>query len=104
VKTKLKRPYCGGRTVQEDFYMEVMRHNQEDENRVNTTLISLARKHEVKIVATNNTFYIDKGNANAHDILLCVREGEKKTTPIGRGRGYRYGLPNQEYYFKTGER
>jgi DNA polymerase-3 subunit alpha len=33
----------------EDFYMEVMRHNQEkDENRVNTTLISLARKHEVK--------------------------------------------------------
>jgi DNA polymerase-3 subunit alpha len=35
-------------TVQEDFYMEVMRHNQEDENRVNTTLISLARKHEVK--------------------------------------------------------
>jgi DNA polymerase-3 subunit alpha len=35
--------------------MEVMRHNQEDENRVNTTLISLARKHEV-IVATNNTF------------------------------------------------
>jgi DNA polymerase-3 subunit alpha len=31
---------------QEDFYMEVMRHNQEDENRVNTTLISLARKHE----------------------------------------------------------
>jgi DNA polymerase-3 subunit alpha len=54
----------------------------------NTTLISLARKHEVKIVATNNTFYIDKGNANAHDILLCVREGEKQTT-IGRGRGYR---------------
>jgi DNA polymerase-3 subunit alpha len=35
--------------------MEVMRHNQEDENRVNTT-ISLARKHEVKIVATNNTY------------------------------------------------
>jgi DNA polymerase-3 subunit alpha len=27
---------------------------------------------------------------------------EKQTTPIGRGRGYRYGLPNQEYYFKTG--
>jgi DNA polymerase-3 subunit alpha len=39
-----------------------------------------------------------------HDILLCVREGEKQTTPIGRGRGYRYGLPNQEYYFKTGRR
>jgi DNA polymerase III subunit alpha len=83
--------------------MEVMRHNQEDENRVNTALIALARKHEVKVVATNNTFYIDKENANAHDILLCVRDGEKQTTPIGRGRGYRYGLPNQEYYFKSGD-
>ncbi len=87
----------------EDFYIEVMRHNQEDENRVNEGLISLARKHEVKIVATNNTFYIEKDNANAHDILLCVKEGEKQATPIGRGRGYRFGLPNQEYYFKSGE-
>jgi DNA polymerase-3 subunit alpha len=88
---------------QDDFYMELMRHNQEDENRVNAALIALARKHEVKLVATNNTFYIDKENANAHDILLCVRDGEKQTTPIGRGRGYRYGLPNQEYYFKSGD-
>ena len=87
----------------EDFYIEVMRHNQEDENRVNTALISLAKKHEVKLIATNNTFYIEKGNANAHDILLCVRDGEKQSTPIGRGRGYRYGLPNQEYYFKSGD-
>ncbi len=87
----------------EDLYIEVMRHNQEDENRVNEGLISLARKHQVKIIATNNTFYIEKDNANAHDILLCVRDGEKQTTPIGRGRGYRYGLPNQEYYFKSGD-
>ncbi|NDP28024.1 MAG: DNA polymerase III subunit alpha [Flavobacterium sp.] len=87
----------------DDFYIEVMRHNQEDENRVNEVLFSLARKHEVKIVATNNTFYIEKDNANAHDILLCVKEGEKQSTPIGRGRGYRFGLPNQEYYFKSGD-
>ncbi|HMI07436.1 MAG TPA: DNA polymerase III subunit alpha [Flavobacterium sp.] len=87
----------------DDCYIEVMRHNQEDENRVNTGLITLARKHDVKIIATNNIFYIDKTNANAHDILLCVRDGEKQGTPIGRGRGYRYGMPNQEYYFKSGE-
>jgi DNA polymerase-3 subunit alpha len=86
-----------------DLYIEIMRHNQEDENRVNTALISLARKNDVKIVATNNTFYIEKDNANAHDILLCVRDGEKQSTPIGRGRGYRFGMPNQEYYFKSGE-
>jgi DNA polymerase-3 subunit alpha len=87
----------------QDFYIEIMRHNQEDENRVNEGLIALAKKHDVKIVATNNTFYINKEDANAHDILLCVRDGEKQTTPIGRGRGYRYGLPNQEYYFKSAD-
>jgi DNA polymerase-3 subunit alpha len=86
-----------------DLYIEVMRHNQEDENRVNASLISLAKKNDIKIVATNNTFYVNKEDANAHDILLCVRDGEKQSTPIGRGRGYRYGMPNQEYYFKSGE-
>ncbi|ESU24516.1 DNA polymerase III subunit alpha [Flavobacterium enshiense DK69] len=85
----------------EDFYIEVMRHNQEDENRVNKTLIDFARKHNVKLIATNNTYYVAKEDANAHDILLCVKDGEKQATPIGRGRGYRYGLPNQEYYFKS---
>src|SRR5690625_761042 len=80
-----------------------MRHGQEDEDRVNPVLIALSKKHDVKLVATNNTYYATKEEANAHDILLCVKEGEKQSTPIGRGRGYRYGLPNQEYYFKSSE-
>lgn len=87
----------------EDFYMEIMRHGQEDENRVNETLISLANKHNVKLIATNNTYYVNKADAHAHDILLCVKDGEKLSTPVGRGRGFRFGMPNQEYYFKSSE-
>ncbi len=87
----------------DDLYIEIMRHNQEDERRVNTVLVDFARKHDIKLVACNNTYYIKKDDANAHDILLCVKDGEKQATPIGRGRGYRYGLPNQEYYFKSQE-
>ena len=90
-------------TFKDDLYVEIMRHNQEDENRVNPTLINLANKHNIKLVATNNTYYAKQEDANAHDILLCVKDGEKQATPIGRGRGYRYGLPNQEYYFKSAE-
>jgi len=90
-------------TFGDDLYIELMRHNQEDENRVNQVLIQFARKHQVKLVATNNTYYVEQENANAHDILVCVKDGEKQATPIGRGRGYRYGLPNQEYYFKSSE-
>src|SRR5690554_4579197 len=85
----------------DDLYVEILRHNQEDERRVNEVLIEMARRNEVKMVACNNTYYINKEDANAHDILLCVKDGEKQATPIGRGRGYRYGLPNQEFYFKS---
>ncbi|MCM4156325.1 DNA polymerase III subunit alpha [Gramella sp. AN32] len=85
----------------EDFYLEIMRHDQEDENRVNPILVEFAKKHAVKLTATNNNYYRNQEDANAHDILLCVKDGEKQATPIGRGRGYRYGLPNEEYYFKS---
>ena len=85
----------------EDFYLEMMRHGQEDEDRANEILQKFANKHDLQIVPTNNSFYVNKEDANAHDILLCVKDGEKQSTPIGRGRGFRYGLPNQEYYFKS---
>ncbi|WP_075344248.1 DNA polymerase III subunit alpha [Tenacibaculum agarivorans] len=87
----------------DDLYIELMRHGQEDEDAVNRTLLEFSKKHDIKIVATNNTYYLGKEEANAHDILLCVKDGEKQATPKGRGRGYRYGLPNDEYYFKSTE-
>ena len=86
-----------------DFYIELMRHGEEGEDRANEVMIEFSRKYDIPIIATNNTYYTKKEEANAHDILLCVKEGEKQATPIGRGRGFRYGFPNQEYYFKTGD-
>jgi DNA polymerase-3 subunit alpha len=86
-----------------DLYVEIMRHGQDDENRVNAALIKLANKHQVKLVATNNTFYATREDANTHDILLCVRDGEQVATPKGKGRNFRFGLENEEYYFKSGE-
>ncbi len=87
----------------DDFYLEVMRHGQENENRVNETLIKFGQKHGVKLVATNNTYYLDKADAVSHDVLLCVKDSELVSTPKGRGRGFRYGLDNEEYYFKSSE-
>ena len=57
----------------------------------------------MKYFAANESFYIDKEEANAHDVLLCIKEGEFKSTPIGYGRGTRFGLSNSEYYFKSQE-
>ena len=86
-----------------DFYIEVMRHGQEDEDRVNETLVKLAAKNEVKLVASNNTYYAEKTDSESHDVLLCVKDNELVSTPKGRGRGFRYGLANQEYYFKSSD-
>ncbi len=84
----------------EDFYLELNDHGQENERHINEVLLDLSKKHGVKVVATNNSFYLKEEDSVAHDILLCVKDGEKLATPKGRGRGFRYGLPNSEYYFK----
>ena len=88
-------------TFGDDFYVELNRHNLADENHVNEVLMHFAKKHHVKYFAANNNYYLDKNGFDSHDILLCVKDGEKKATPVGRGRGFRYGLQNKEFYFKS---
>jgi DNA polymerase-3 subunit alpha len=85
----------------DDFYVELTNHGLEEEKHANKILIEFCKKHNVKYFAANNTFYLDKADAEAHDILLCVKDGEKKSTPIGKGREFRYGFPNNEFYFKS---
>ncbi|MFI5204865.1 MAG: PHP domain-containing protein, partial [Flavobacteriales bacterium] len=71
----------------DDFYIELNRHNIPEENVVNEVLLRWAKKYNVKYIATNNNYYLRKQQARAHDVLLCIKEGEKVSTPIGRGRG-----------------
>ncbi|MBI3218352.1 MAG: DNA polymerase III subunit alpha [Bacteroidetes bacterium] len=87
----------------DDFYIELNRHNMPEEDRVNETLLKFARKYNVKYFAANECFYLEKEESNAHDVLLCIKEGEFQSTPIGTGRGTRYGLPNNQFYFKSQE-
>ncbi len=86
---------------EEDFYVEINRHGLNEEDHVNSVLINFAKKYNVKIIASNNVYYVNKDDASSHDILLCVKDAEQKNTPIGKGRGFRYGFPNNEYYFKS---
>ncbi|YBU89117.1 MAG: DNA polymerase III subunit alpha [Candidatus Walczuchella monophlebidarum] len=88
-------------TFKDDFYVELFRHGLEEEDYVNEVLLRFSEKYNVKYIPQNHSFYLDREDANAHDILLCVRDREKKSTPIGSGRGYRFGFRNQEFYFKS---
>ena len=91
----------------EDFYVELNRHGIPEEEKVNEVLLEFAKKYNVKYFAANNTYYNDKADAKAHDILLCVKDGELVEKPkkyVGkRGREFRYGFPNDEFYLKSPE-
>lgn len=85
----------------DDFYVELVRHGLPEEDHVNKVLLGFARKYGVRVIAQNNTFYARQEDSNAHDILLCIRDGEVQSRPIGRGRDCRFGFPNNEFYFKS---
>jgi DNA polymerase-3 subunit alpha len=94
----------------EDYYVELQRHNLQDidnsgksQEDVNQVLLNWSKKYKVNAIATNDSHYVEKEDAEAHDILLCVNTGDLKSTPIGDGRGYRFGFPNNEFYFKSTE-
>ncbi len=88
---------------EEDFYIELTRHGVEVESRLNPSLVRLGKKHGVKLIATNNSFYVEKDDAVAHDVLLCVKDNQLVETEKGQGRGFRYGLENDEYYIKSSD-
>ena len=90
-------------TFQDDFYVQLQNHEIEEEHYLNDVLLTFAEKHEVKILAQNETFYTEKSDAHIQDILYCIKDGEKLTSPVGKGFGKRRGLPSQEFYIKNTE-
>ncbi len=87
----------------EDYYVELQRHrglenidktgiSQED---INQQLILFARKYNLKLIATNDSHYVDEEDSFAHGILLCVNTGDK----IANEK--RFKFPSNDFYFKT---
>ena len=90
----------------DDYYVELQRHKLEEQEIVNKVLFKFAKKYQVKIIATNDSHYLDQEDAEAHDVLLCVNTGEFKSKRIWKGNGsgskeYRFGFPNDQFYFKS---
>ncbi|AYO57781.1 DNA polymerase III subunit alpha [Chryseobacterium sp. 6424] len=90
-------------TFKEDFYVQLQNHGIDEEDHLNEVLLSFADQYEVKIIAQNETFYTEKADANIQDILYCIKDGEKLSSPVGKGFGKRRGLPTNEFYIKSAE-
>ena len=78
-----------------DFYIEIQDHGLEEQRKINPSLIRLARKLNLPLVATNDVHYLSKDDAESHDILLCIQTN-KKVTDQDR---IRFGT--NEFYFKS---
>ena len=57
------------------FYIELQRHGLRDEQVVEPHLLELAAARKIPVVATNDAFFADTGDFEAHDALICIAEG-----------------------------
>src|SRR3954469_15999802 len=56
----------------ENFYLELQNHGIGEQARVNKHLIPWAKEFGLKLVATNDVHYVEKGHSHAHDCLICI--------------------------------
>ncbi len=60
----------------EDFYLEIMRHGIEDQRFIDAQLIALSKETGIKLIATNDTHYTFKQDANTQEVAMCVAMGK----------------------------
>lgn len=81
----------------DNYYIEVQNHFLPADKKVIPGLIKLAREFDLKIVATNDSHYVYRQDADAHDAMLCINTGAL----VSDEKRMRY--PNKEFYIKTRE-
>lgn len=94
------------RVFGENYYLELQRHEVRDPNqranretfplqqKVNAQLIELARKHDVKLVCTNDCHFVNEEDAEAHDRLICLSTNRDLDDP-------KRMLYSKQEWFKT---
>ncbi len=80
-----------------DFYLELMDHGIPEQKIANNEMLKLSKKYDVKVVATNDSHYLEKEDAFAHEVLLCVQTGTTLADPN------RMKMYNDQFYFKSPE-
>jgi len=86
----------------DDYYIELQRHRGLDEidntgmsqEDVNQVLLGFAKKHNIKVIATNDSHYVEEDDWQPHDILLCVNTASYLTDEK------RFKFPSSDFYFK----
>ena len=79
----------------DSFFIEMQDHGLPEQHRVNAKLLRIARDLRIGLLATNDSHYTHREDAEAHDALLCVQTGRTRDDPN------RLRFESEEFYLKT---
>ncbi|MGE5652703.1 MAG: DNA polymerase III subunit alpha, partial [Bacillota bacterium] len=79
----------------DSFYLEVQDHGLIEEKQALQGLLQLSRETGIGLVATNDSHYVRQGDAEAHDILLCIQTATHVDDPT------RLKFANDQFYLKS---
>jgi DNA polymerase-3 subunit alpha len=79
----------------ESLFVELQDHGLPEQHKTNPELVRLARRIGAPLLATNDSHYVNRADAEAHDALLCVQTGSVKDDPD------RFKFHGDEHYLKT---
>ncbi len=79
----------------EDFYIEVQGNGIEGQRELNQKLAELAKEHGLKLAATNDTHYVNKGDHTLQDVMICIQTGAKLSDEK------RMRIETEELYLKS---
>ncbi|MBL4576062.1 MAG: DNA polymerase III subunit alpha [Opitutaceae bacterium] len=79
----------------ENYFIEIQNHGLGVQQRIIPGLLKLAKEFDLKVICTNDTHYVMKGDWEPHDALLCIQTGKKLTDE------HRMKYPSQEFYLKS---
>jgi len=82
---------------EENVYLEITNHGIPEERALLDLLRELSVESGTPLVAANDCHYVDREDANAQDVLLCIGNGKKKNDTN------RFRFSSQEFSIKTGE-
>ena len=82
-------------TFKDNFYIEIQRNGMEELEKVNEGLIKISQKLKLPLVATCDSHYLNREDAEIQEILWCINDGKTWDDPTRRR------MPTNEFYVKT---
>ncbi len=87
----------------ENYFLELMDHGLDIENRVRDGLLRLAKDLQIPLLATNDSHYVNREDAKSQEHLLCINSGSTMDIPAGDGPGQRFAFSGDGYYLKSAQ-